>query len=334
MIRRKLAVYGFVLVVAMGLALPMMANSARAAIPCPAGKTTFSGTVTDQEGNGLGGVLVALATLPNLYPQYGGTTTSSATGSWSLTFSYQCPMSARFYWQSNGPLVKTVSSIPFSSNYALTIWRVPAVINLLYEFPNDPSVTVNYSLAASLTFSFDATISGGINVGFLSVDAAGHVGASVTMGGGNSASGYSPYVIIYPVGTWYKVQDVSGNYVVYVLPGVAQSLWTGPVTDYLTVNDGINRDNAASPPIIPYVQVARHTTVQLWRTFSTTITVDAQVGGSAFGVGLTTHVGVSGTVTLTWGISFTNSGTKTNCYVLYQLGPEMHAWLYSNNACP
>ena len=313
---------------------PMVAVPARAYIPCEPTFSWLSGTVYDQEGNGLGGVVVKLYTeYPN--QQYNGQTTTNGVGQWSALLQDCGFYDADFYWKTaTGPYLLHVEDIAFSgSAYTLTVWRQAVELPFMWEFPNDPTITIKFTVGAELRFSADAKVFGTIPIDFLSLNLAGKVGADIVVGVGFTFTGTAPYYVSLPLGTKYRVVDVSGNWVEYVDGAIPQSLWSGDAVEYLTMANAIARDKQAG--LNPYVQVAGRGKLTRTLYFSGSITVDIEVSVKAILVGLTTHASVKGTLSTSWGITFDNSAQKSNaCYVLYQQGPFMHAYKYSQKRCP
>ncbi len=336
--RKVLVAYGLVLVMAIGLAAPFAVSSARAApdaIPCPKGTTTFSGTVKDQEGNALAGVVVVLATMPNLYPQYGGMANSSSSGYWALTFYYQCPMNAKFYWwsASQGPLLLTVTNIPKSTTYNVHIWRQAINAYLLYEYPDTTNATVSFTETTNFQFDVKATVSGSINAGFIvGVNAEGSIGTTLTMETTSSFSKDLPYGLFYPTGMAWKAEDVNGNYVVWVQQFQTSYVSSALATEYMSESTGINL--AVNDGQNPYITVSPGGPSTYTRTFSATVTLDGSVSVTVFGVTLTMDVSTSSGTTQSFSIQLTNNGSSDACYAIYQEGPEFHVWYYGPGFCP
>lgn len=64
------------------------------------------------------------------------------------------------------------------------------------------------------------------------------------------------------------------------------------------------------------------------------VSVDTQVGVTAFGVSLGTENGMSNAneTGISW--SVTNPYTFNQCFIFYNEGFSVHIWLYSNSTCP
>ncbi len=303
-------------------------------ISCPSGNETYSGYVYNEEGQPLQGVVVYLVTPFGFVPSSAGSTTTNASGYWTLTFDHQCPHNASFYWQSlsNGPLLMKADPIGLSTTYTVTVWEQSEDVNLLYEFPDSSNTSVSYTTSTNIEFSANAKVSGGIQDGFLGTNAAGYVGTTLTMESGFSQIGSSPYLTYYQKGITYKVEDASGNTIIYV-QSFASSLFSSANTqEYLTMSQGIT--DAENKGENPYVTIAGNHQQSYQYTFSTTTTLDGQVSVTAFGVTLTTEVSTSSGTTQTVALTITNKASQNECYVVYQEGPEIHAWYYFQGICP
>lgn len=299
-------------------------------IPC-SGQETYSGYVYDQEGAPLAGVVVYLATVRNFQPASNGAGTSDYNGYWSVTLQDQCPHNAYFYWQSdnNGPLLMTVSAIPLSgTTYTVNVWVVPENTQVAYEYPNTQEASIKVSISNSLSLSDNVYVQGGIADGFLGVDAAGQVGTTLTFDTVNSAYGTVPFEAYFSNWNSIKVEDTSGNMMVYkqAYTGVP-TLNTASVSEYISMSTALSKGAA-------YVQIAGNTGVDTKISVSGVVTLDAQVSMTAFGFTLTTEAGVQTGSQQSTEYTINNPNSYTQCFVVYQQGPEIHIWLYSNNPCP
>jgi len=304
-------------------------------IPCPPGKITYQGKVLDKTGSiPLQGVVVILTSPPGFGPSQGGMATSDAHGYWSITFNYQCPANAQFYWQSssNGPLVLTVNNIPKTSEYNLNIQRQTIYVGIAHEFANAPQTQISWTITYGYQFSIDAKVKGNINVGFIGVDAAGSVGTTISSSNQQSVQTSSDIMIYYPTGLVYYVTDVYGNSVVYVQTFSVSTINTQSFPEYLSISDALTRATQAGQ--YPYVNVAPKTSITKTETLTTTVTIDSQVGVNAFGVTLTVHEGVSSGTQQTITVKFDNSNNSNAvCFVIYQEGVEIHTYFYHTGNC-
>lgn len=312
---------------------PLLAPRASAYIPCD-GSATYTGIVRDQDQLGLPGVVVYLYTA---YPYNGrsATAVTNAYGAWSATVDNgDCRYNAAFYWKSktDGPHLMTATEILPGQTYTVRVWREAQIVALNYEFPNDPSVAISYTLTTNLQVSVDASVSGGMQVGFLGFNAAGKVGATLTMESSYSSSGSSPWYDFYTTGMTHKIIDSAGRTLIYVEQYSSSWFSSDEAVEYLTITDAINRDTDAG--INPYVQIARnHVATYTW-TLATTVTMDLEVSVEAFGVKLTTHMGVASGTSQSVSATITNDTNHARCYVQYQQGLEIHLWLYLEGRCP
>jgi hypothetical protein len=299
-------------------------------ISCPSGAETFSGYVYDQESVGLGGVVVALSSPPGYVPSQGGSTTSASTGYWSVTFSYQCPANANFYWQSqgSGPLISAVSLISTYTTYNLNVWRSTENTLISYEFANTAEAQINIAITGTFTLSADAKVSVGMTDSFLGLDAGGNVGTELTYQTVSGAGGTAPYEAYYSSGLTVKVQDTTGRTMIYKQPytwsGTPQ---TSAATDYLSVAQALS-DGAS------YQNVAANTYASSSVSVSGVVKLDAQVSVTALGQTLGTEAGVSSGNQATTSWTMTNNNSYPQCFVLYVQGPVVHIWLYANTVCP
>jgi hypothetical protein len=299
-------------------------------ISCPSGAEVFSGTVKDQEGNGLGGVVVALSSPPNYVPSQGGSTTSDVNGYWSVTFSYQCPANANFYWQSQsqGPLVLAVSLISTSTIYSLNVWRTSENTLITYEFPNTAEASIGLEINNTYTLSADAKADVGIQDSFLGVDAGLKAGTELTYQTMSGAGGTSPYEAYYSGDMSIKVQDTNGHTLIYKQPVTYSGTFnTVTATEYLTSTQAIADGGW-------YQGVAANNHYHRAVSVTGVVSLDAQVSVTALGFSLGTEAGVSAGSQATTDWTITNNNQYDQCFIVYPQGPVMHIWLYSNSACP
>ncbi len=334
---RRCLVSVFVAAVFVSLVAPVAAFPARAApqyYRC-SGNVTYTGTVFDEGGNRLWGVVVYLYTT---YPYSGptGTATTNSNGAWSITIGAgDCPYNAKFYWRSksNGPLMLVATSIPQPSSYTVPVWQQLVALDMIHEFPNDPTVEIAFTISTTVTVSVAASISGNVQTGFLGVNAAGKVGTDSTFALSFTSDHYAPpYHIFYPTATVFKVQDVSGNTLVYALG--YSDVWgqTAADSEYLSMYGAIDRDHAAGS--YPYVQVAPNGHDTTTRSLSQTTTLDQELGVTVFGVTLTLDTSVSAGTTQSVSITLWNSSSSNACFAIYNQGMVVHAWLYGYVTCP
>ncbi len=330
---KKLALYsGLVVTLSILIVAPRVASASSLSpnyIYCP-GSQTYSGYVYDQEGIGLGGVVIYLHDSYPFEPGASVTTTSGPDGSWSATIADDCPNSAQFYWQSdsNGPLMKTVSYSSLSTSYTLNVWRAQEDTTLAYEFANTNESTITITQSKTFTISDNVGVQGGIQDGFLGFNVAGKIGTTLTTTSTNTFSDTIPYWGYYQTGMSIKVEDTSGNYMEY------KQTFTGNVgissqsaTEYLTSSQGLSNGGY-------YLSVAPYGTSSQTDTVSGVINVDLQVGIAVFGVTLGTEDGLSNTQETGVSWSIHNPYSYEQCFVVYQQGFTVHTWWISNSVCP
>ena len=204
---------------------------------------------------------------------------------------------------------------------------------MIHEFPNDPTIETAFTTSTTVTVGVDASISGGIQTGFLGgLDVAGKVGTDSTIFPDFTADHTSPYVLYYPQGTVFKVLDVYGNSMVYVL--AYSNVWpqTAADTEYLSMEGAIALDHSAG--IYPYKQIAPNGHDSKVFTLSQTTTLDVQLGITVFGVTLTVETSVSAGTSQSVTVTFWNSSPNNACYVNYNEGMVVHSWLYGYVTCP
>lgn len=309
---------------------------------------TFSGLVKDMGGYGLPGVVVYIIGHRQAVPpcQDALSAVTDGTGHWRVTGKVNQFNSVSLYWQSasNGPYLSNPGNIQPGTSYTwqVHVWRADINENLLDEFPNDPNghTQISFTTSTSIQVSVNAKLSGNVQAGFLGVDVAGSVGTTITMQQQVTESFSSPYEVYKVLGEIIRVQDANGNYIVYAVPYSSSLFQTAGITDYLTMNEGINRDSMAG--IYPYLQVAPSGSSTFTYTFSQEVNMDLSVGITIGG----SFLGLSASVTLTIDFSttsgtsqsvalqVTNPTTGNACYVVFQEGMEIHAWFYGNGNCP
>ncbi|PSO07504.1 hypothetical protein B9Q04_10550 [Candidatus Marsarchaeota G2 archaeon BE_D] len=296
------------------------------------GQLTYSGVVYNEEGQGLGGVWVHLVAIYP-YTGSGGYAETDSTGHWSLTTT-ACPYNAYYYWQSytNGPEIAVVNDVGQTSTVTVPVWEQPENIYLLYEFPDSTNVTVSVDLTANLEVSVNAQISGSISDGFLGTAADGSVGTTEVLEAGFQEYGSIPYATYIQKGNSFKVEDVNGNTIIYVQGYTTSQPSSENVKDYLSMAQGISEAQAKGQN--PYITIAGDHTQTYQGTLSNTVVMDSQVSVSAFGVTLTTEMGVQSGTTLTVSFTIQNNSPYDQCYVVYYEGLEVHVWYYGQGVCP
>lgn len=309
------------------------------AAPACSGASTYSGTVTDTAGAGLGGVVVDLS--PSA-PGVGTTAavTSSASGAWSASVSGACPYTATLYWRSAsaGPRLATVATIPSTYNTQVNVTRAAVSLQFFAEFPNTAGINASLFLPAqNLTFSVDAVTSGTIPLGFLPVDSGGERGYNFTYPQPTNWTNGTPFALLDTGATAFRVGDENGHWVVYAVPGGAPAFTVTPVTDSLNMTAAIALAQAAGAN--PYVTVGAHATSTPGASFASNAThVALGTAGTAFGIGLPGFLSVvtdgSPQTYPASHVSLVNAGGGNVCYVVYTDVLNLHAWFYGTGRCP
>lgn len=312
--------------------LPVSAQLKPMYIPCGGSNVTFQGHVYDTANNALQYVAVNLRTPPR-YEQYEGTAVSDSSGHWSLVLP-DCPYNGYFYWKSeiNGPLVKSVSNIPYISSYALSIERQTLKVPVTYEFPNSPNTEIAYSTATSVMVSIDASFDVGFSTGFLGTNFVGQVGTDITIDTGYSSSGYAPWRDFLPTGTAYRITDTSGRHMVWV------DQWHSAQFSSESTTEKIGMETAETRMVqnstYPFVWIAALHNATYTKTLTTKVTIDVEFSVEAFGVKLKVHMGVATGQSQSVSTTIRNFDNQNKCYVLYANGLENHVWYHNSGACP
>lgn len=314
------------------------AGSGPAAQAC-SGVRTYSGTVTDTAGAGLGGVVVALTpTSPGVGSS--AAVTSSASGAWSASVSGVCPYTATLYWQSAsaGPRLATAATIPATYDAQVNVTRATVTLQFLAEFPNSAGVNASLFLPANnLTFSVDAVTSGTIPLGFLPLDSGGERGYNFTYPQETNRTNATPFALVDTGALAYRVGDENGHWVVYAVPGSAPALTVTTATDGLNMTAAIALAQAAGAN--PYVTVGAHATSTPGASIASNAThVALGTAGTAFGIPLPGFLSVvtqgSPQTYPTSQVTLTNAGGGNVCYVVYTDVLNLHAWFYATGRCP
>jgi hypothetical protein len=323
-----LSIFALMILLA-SIALPIARADGPQVINCP-GQTNFYGTVEDQEGALLPGVVVYLNT-PNGYQPYAyGSATTDVNGYWSITLASGCPANAQFWWQSdtNGPELSTVHLIPNGTTQIPNVWIEAQKTPVAYEYPHNSEVTIRVDVKNQLVLSADAHFDAGFSVGFLGIDAGGSTGTEITIGKDTSAWSSNPFEASFSSGEQIKIIDISGKQLEYLHQYQGSPLLGGTtgITDYLNMTWALNNGGQKVP-------VPANGGISASETISGVVSIDVQVGFSAFGFNLGAHAGVKNSVENTTDLTITNNYSHDQCFVVYQDGPDWHVWLYSNSAC-
>lgn len=299
------------------------------------GTQAYSGTVTNDTGVGVAGVVVGLAaTLPKIGTN--ATVTTAANGAWSATLSGVCAYTARYFWQSatDGPRLAVASTLAHSSTQTVHVSWMTADLTLLAEYPQDANATVDITIPQGLSFFVDANATGSIATGFLNHDDVGNPGYNFTTPSAMAMNGTAPWAIVYRNATAYRVQDENGNSLVYAVPSAAGTWGRTSTVDALNRTAAIALTLAAGG--IPYVQVAGRGS--LTTPYNVTNATHELVGtvGTFFGSSLQDFVTVrtNTTLYLRADLTLTNTQNRNACFVVAREGPVIHAWYYSLGNCP
>lgn len=326
------------IIVALGVLVPAGLPNAQAIVGCS--NLTYSGTVYDQEATTLPGVAVKLVLEP--VNSVRATPISDSNGHWSATFQvcFGQYVNAGFYWQSSssGPLVLQVSGIATSSRYTLNIWRNLVYSVLVNQYPNSANIQISYTTTATFSVFVKASVTVGMNVGFLQADAQGNWGTTDTIETDWSVTGTQPYEAYYPTGIAYKVVDTQGRVLIYVGSFTSAIPSTMGVSEYMTMDGARQYDDANG--IYPYEEVAPGVLSQVFtKKLTSQVSIDGQITISAFGSQLQIDEGVQAGTEQDVSLILSNPNTSYNaCYVVYQNGLNIHSWFYGyepiGNTCP
>lgn len=207
----------------------------------------FSGYIYDQEGAGVGGVVLYIFS-PN--PYQGGSQESITTGGsgyWSASL-ISCYYDADVYWQnmSDGPYLTEETGVNVSSSYTVNVWIVPIDYNLTYEYPYASNVTVKTTFGSQIEFGVDAKLSGNAGDKFLGDDISGYVGTDLQLSSSDVwwTESTSPYMTYYAAGQAVRVLAANGSSIAYVEQYDPSDLSfkpsSSPPTNPLTEQDVIN----------------------------------------------------------------------------------------------
>jgi hypothetical protein len=197
-----------------------------------------------------------------------------------------------------------------------------------YEFSNTNEATIGINVTNTFTLSIDAKVSGGIQDSWLGGDAGGSVGTELTYQVGSSVSDNIPYEAAYSTGLSIKVQDTSGNYIIYKQPSTYSGmLGLYSASEYLTETQALSL-GATYVPILAGGYSGDEITV------SGVINLSTQVSATVMGLTLGTEAGVSGGNQQTTHIGIRNPNSFTQCFLVLQQASVAHVWLYSNTTCP
>lgn len=296
--------------------------------PC-AGTATYSGTVTDAAHRGLNGVIV---TLSPVALQDGKVTSvpTNDTGGWSATVSGGCAYRASLYWQSSaeGPLLAYVSDLPRSSVVPVNVTEEAVSLVLFREFSHSSNVTISVEISSGVRFSVDARATGNIPLGFLGVNAAGRPGADFALANTMGTTAAVPYAFVYTRAKAFRVADVDGDFVVYVVPTAKGRFQFSEDTEYLAMEEAILRAEAAD--VYPYIQIAGRGISTYWWDFMDGTGVPLVQNASAFGTELRSTFTVGNGSRAKFTVTITNDGASNDCYVMYiESLLEFHLWYYS-----
>ena len=305
------------------------------------GSADYSGQVVDADGRGLPGVVLDLSPAP----PYGGvnaTVTSGEVGLWSASLSGQCSYTAQLYWLSRteGPLLAEVASLKATSTLSAGVSRLTSALAvgqhialpILAEYPNTPNVTVSVDLPAGLNVSVGVRVQGDIALGFLPRDDFEGYEMTYVLGAPFSAVRTSPFAVFYRGTEVYRIQDASGNWVVYAVPDANATVESVNVTDPWTMEQAIQA--LRSEGLYPYESVAPgHMTGHAY-TVPELASVESDLAVNVFGVSLPVRLGSPRGQSQSYTYGLVNTGNGNACYVTYQRGPGIHVWFYGQVACP
>ena len=307
----------------------------------------YGGTVTDQENNGLGGVVVYVAT-----GTYGGYTTTNDNGQWGIGFNGAgMKVTEDYYWNvSSGPLLASVT-LPytdFSYNEKVNVWMIQTHYNLSYEYSHTTNANIKFSVDSTMTIGVQAKYDAGANIGFLQAKVGGSIGTNLsvtssyshTTPGDNSSMNYKVW------GYGIQVEDTSGKVIRYVQPYQNTSTLqfkNAIVTDPMTMTQAINQidqhkqyymfENVSPGPTTWGVGCITGTQVSLSYDVSAGFPAAGDMPGGS--VSFTTIISFSTTGTQAVEVNVNNPTSTWQWYVIYQGGPygtgadDFHVWLYS-----
>ena len=294
------------------------------------GTVTYSGTVTDADHANLQGVVVFLSPLgvSNGSVQ---TVSTNGSGGWTASVSGTCAYRAQFYWQSSvdGPLLADVSGIQVSSVVAVNVQTQTISFPLFSEFAHDPNTTISVELSAGVTISVDAVAEGDIPLGFLGLDATGRPGADFVVPFTQGLKSTVPFGLAYEGAQGYRITDVSGHSLFYLLPAPKGRIVNDVAAETLSIGEAIGR--AMTRNQYPYVQVAPHGVDTTWWLLSNGSGLPLARHANVFGIELSSTFGARGNAYARFTLEIANRGSSNECYVFYREGFDFHIWYYSTH---
>jgi hypothetical protein len=219
----------------------LLFQPARPFILCAYGSSEYAGTVVDQSGKPVSGVVVLLSS-EHPWESFVEETVTNESGAWSLKLK-ACSHDARFYWKSsqNGPVLKEVVNIPLRTEYTLPVWRQPQTVKLVSQYPNAIGVNVSYNITVDLRMSIGALYNGNFSVGFLGLNDAGEVGTDIVVKTSYNDNGKVPWTVFMTVGTAYRIVDTGGNSLIYLEEAPILEFYRAPDDEYLAMQEAIEQ---------------------------------------------------------------------------------------------
>ncbi len=316
-----------VLGIAVGQALPRV-GSTPASYTCQ-GEASYRGTIVNRSDQGVGDVAVTLSPAPPFIGN-GTTVRTNATGNWSAVVPGGCPYDAHVHWQSanDGPLLNVVDNVRATSTVMVDVSSQLVNLNLVAEYPNADNVTVPVNLTAGLVFSVDAVRSGNISLAFLGLTAADYWGANFTIPNPVRFVARTPLALEYLGAQAYRVQDVNGDWAVYVVPTPGGSLALVNVTESLTVAQGIGLSLLESPNPFgsPFVEDSPGGTTDYPFNFSAASHALMGAGASPFGITVDAYLTAPPGGYARIDVTLVNSGPSNVWFVQYQSLADFHWW--------
>ena len=295
----------------------------------------FSGYIYDQEGSGVGGVVLYFFS-PS--PYEGGSQESITTGGsgyWSASL-ISCYYDADVYWQSmsDGPYLTEETGVNVSSSYTVNVWIIPINYNLTYEYPYSLNVSIKTTFGSNMEFGINANISGNVGSKFLGDDISGSVGTDLQLSSSDvwSASSREPYMTYYAAGQAIHVEAANGTSISYVEQYDPSELnfqaYDQPPTNPLTMQDVINGhgSHVDYQGALPYGNTTWSQSTGSLTQVSAGMSVTA---GFPFGsITFNTYVKFSSDVNNSISVTLTNSGSQEEYYVVWQGGLYSNGTLY------
>ncbi len=302
-------------------------------LACPSGQQEYSGLVTNVSGMGVGGVVVQLHATSG-YPADAGEAVTSPLGSWSMTLN-GCPHAANFFWASDtdGPMLSSTEGKPLQRTATVIVDVSEQSVSLPWvrEFPDDPNVSINFDMTGSVLVEAVANTSGQLSTRFLPRTAADEPGTSTILWGNFTANRSVPYLLVWEAGKGYRVRDVNGSTVTYLVLRPGSNFRLQDTADYMTRDEALEMDRRSG--IYPFVSIAplgvdNHTLT--FRRSPGQWVVDLTI----LGAHVSLNFSLSDTLVQIVTVSLANQSPIDQCFVRFGAEMEQHLWYYGNGTCP